>query len=115
MAEGSSSMSRTACRVPGLEMKPDARSWSVICALTAASPAAERLLIFTQPVASASKAGLRGWLPCTSASWLPKMPYQGTPSPTALKGSFICSNRPGKSRTELSRWASAEFSARSGE
>ena len=32
---------------------------------------------FTQPVAIASSAALRFWLPCTSPSWLPKMPYHG--------------------------------------
>ena len=37
---------------------------------------------FTQPVAIASSAALRFWLPCTRPSWLPKMPYHGrSPKP----------------------------------
>ena len=89
-----------------------------VCATAAirASSAGGSPVTFTQPIATESNAALRFWLPCTSPSWLPKIPYHGTsPKPPGWNGSFIRSNRPGKSRTVLERPAVASFSARLGE
>jgi hypothetical protein len=82
---------------------------------TAASAPEDSAVTFTQPVAIAAKAGLRGALPCISPSWFPTIPYHGIPSPTARNGRFMSSNRPGKSRTSLERWASRWFSSWLGE
>jgi hypothetical protein len=79
-------------------------------------PPGVNLETFVQPCATASNAALRFWLPCTSPSWLPKMPYQGMePNPAGWNGWFMSSKRPLKSRTELLRCAVASFSAWRGE